>query len=259
MTRGLRIARVPQELPDIGPRAIAIGNFDGVHIGHRQVLGSIIETGLTSTVVTFDPNPRAFFGGDLAEITTLEHRLELLAQTGVDEVLVLRFDAAMAALEPELWVRHYLRPLKTRLVAVGEDFRFGRNRGGDVALLRRMGLEVRPVPVVPDVSSTRIRELVQRGELSRAARLLGRCHQLDADVVDAASDGRGTTLVLEPTGRRPALPPSGTYAARLNERPALVARTRERIQLRAQLRDWDGAVGDRLRIALAGLFQPRLV
>ncbi len=256
MEREVRIARSPLELPDLGPRAITIGNFDGVHIGHRQVLKSIVQTGLTTTVVTFDPHPRVFFGADLAEITTLEHRLELLAAAGIDEVLVLRFDAEMAALPPDAWVRRYLKPIDARLVAVGEQFRFGRDRGGDVELLRRMGLEVRSVGLVTDASSTRIRDLVQRGELSQAADLLGRCHQIDADVLDAVRQTEGTTLVLQPAGRQPVLPPSGRYAARLDERPAVVAR--ERIQLRAKVRDWDGSVGDRLRIALARVLQPRL-
>jgi riboflavin kinase / FMN adenylyltransferase len=248
----VRVARSPEELPGARRRAITIGNFDGVHVGHREVIASIVGRGMTSTVVTFDPHPRVFFGAEVAEITSLERRLELLTATGVDEVLVLPFDASMAALEPEQWVERYLHPIGADVVAVGEDFRFGRGRAGDVALLRRMGLDVRPVALVEDVSSTRVRDLVGRGELTRAARLLGRCHDVDLTLVGAERRRDGTTLVLEPSGRTPALPPTGRYAARVAGRPAVVARPRQPLlRLRARVRDWDGAPGDKLRVALS--------
>jgi riboflavin kinase/FMN adenylyltransferase len=247
----IRVVRSPAELPGPGPRAITIGNFDGVHVGHRAVLASIVGAALTSTVVTFDPHPRVFFGGDVAQITSLERRLELLAATGVDEILVLPFDATMASLEPETWIRRYLEPIGTRIVVVGEDFRFGRARAGDVSLLRRMGLDVRPMPLVAEVSSSQVRDLVGRGELSRAARLLGRCHELEVTVVDVVERRNAKTLVLEPAGRTPVLPPSGRYAARVAERPAVLAWMRERFDLNARVRAWEGAIGDSLRVALS--------
>jgi riboflavin kinase/FMN adenylyltransferase len=251
VTGAVRVARSLEDLPRARRRAITIGNFDGVHLGHRAVIGSIVGRGLTSTVVTFDPHPRVFFGAEVPEITSLERRLELLASTGVDEVLVLAFDAAMAALDPQAWVERYLRPIGTEVVAVGEDFRFGRGRAGDVALLRRMGLDVRPVTLVEDVSSTRVRDLVGRGELAGAARLLGRCHDVDVTLVGAERRRDATTLVLEPSGGTPALPPAGRYAARVAGRSAVVARARDRLGLRARVRAWDGAPGDRLRVALS--------
>jgi riboflavin kinase/FMN adenylyltransferase len=252
----VRVARSPGDLPDAGPRAVAIGNFDGVHLGHRAVLASIVGTGMTSTAVTFDPHPRTFFGAEVAEITSPARRLELLAATGVDEVLMLPFDAAMAGLDPQDWVQRYLEPIGTRVVSVGEDFRFGRARGGDVSLLRHMGLDVRPVPLMADVSSSHVRDLVMRGELSRAASLLGRNHEVDVTVIDAVRRRDGTTLRLEPDGRTPALPSRGRFAARVAERPAVVARLREQLGLEALVRRWDGALGDELRVVLGRPLAP---
>jgi riboflavin kinase/FMN adenylyltransferase len=246
----VRVARSPEDLPACAARAVTIGNFDGVHIGHCEVIASVTSSSMTSTVVTFDMHPRVFFGGEVPELTSLSRRLELLAGTGVDEILVLPFDAEMAALEPEVWVQRYLERIGTRMVAVGEHFHFGRGRSGNVALLRRLGLDVRVVPLVGDVSSSQVRALVARGEVSRAASMLGRCHELEAKVIDARVRRDVATLVLEPAARTPALPANGRYAARVGERPAVVARVRERLHLQAHLRSWEGAIGDQLRVAL---------
>ncbi|MCW3007192.1 MAG: bifunctional riboflavin kinase/FMN adenylyltransferase [Solirubrobacterales bacterium] len=251
MSHAVRVARDPRDLPVVGPRVITIGNFDGVHVGHRSIIDSIVQRGMTSTVVTFDPHPRTYFGGRVCEITSLERRLELLSGTGIDEVLVLPFDDAMAALEPDLWIRRYLEPIDARVVVVGERFRFGRDRAGDAALLRRMGLEVRAVPLVPEVSSTRVRELVGQGDLPRAARLLGRCHEIEVTVVDAEVRRDATTLRLEPAVRTAAMPPIGRYAARVDRRPAVIDRVSDHPDLRARVRAWDGAIGARLRVALS--------
>lgn len=247
----VRVARSPEDLPAGATRAVAIGNFDGVHLGHRKVVASVISTGMTSTVVTFDTHPRVFFGGEVPELTSLSRRLELLAGTGVDEILVLPFDADMASLEPEVWVQRYLERIGTRIVAVGEDFHFGRRRSGDVALLRRLGLEVLALPLVGDVSSSRVRDLVGRGEVSQAASMLGRWHEVEAKVIDAREQRDAATLVLEPAARTPALPASGRYAARVGGRPAVVTRVKERLHLQAHVRSWEGAIGDQLRVALS--------
>lgn len=249
----MRVARSPEDLPAGSSRAVAIGNFDGVHIGHREVIASVISTGMTSTVVTFETHPRVFFGGEVPELTSLPRRLELLASTGVDEVLVLPFDAKMASLEPEDWVHRYLERIGTRVVAVGENFHFGRRRSGDVALLRRLGLEVRAVTLVGDVSSSRVRDLVVRGEVSKAASMLGRWHEVEAKVVDARGRRDAATLILEPAARTPALPASGRYAAEVGGCPAIVTRLKERLHLQAHLRRWEGAIGDHLRVALSRL------
>jgi len=246
----VRVAHDPSGLPAVGPRVVTIGNFDGVHLGHRAILRTISRQDITSTVITFDPHPRAYFGGPLPEISTLARRIELLSMTGVDEILVLPFDATMAALEPECWVRRYLEPLDVRQVVVGEQFRFGRDRAGDIGLLRAMGLDVQPVPLVPGVSSTRVRELVDRGDLSQAARLLGRDHEIEGIVVGSRPGRRAVTLELEPAVATAVMPPRGRYAARIDRDPVVLDRPSDRPDLRVQLRAWQGAVGARLRVAL---------
>jgi riboflavin kinase/FMN adenylyltransferase len=185
------IARSPHDLPP-AERAVAIGTFDGVHLGHRAVVDTAKATGLRSCVVTFHPHPRKVLGYGVELLATFERRLELLEAAGPDEVLVVEFDLAMSQLEPEEFVDRVLRPLGTRVVVAGEGFRFGRKRRGDAGLLRSLGFEVRPVPIVPGVSSSRIRELLHAGDVAAAAALLGRPPELPGTVV--AGDQRGGTL-----------------------------------------------------------------
>ena len=173
-------------------RAVAIGTFDGVHRGHRAAIEATKGAGSRSTVVTFDPHPRLVLGYDVQLLTTLERRLELIEQTGPDDVLVLEFSEELSRLEPEEFVAEVLEPIGTKTVVAAEDFRFGRGRAGDVDLLRRLGIEVVNVPLVEGVSSSRIRELLQEGEMREAAGLLGRPHELEGIVV--SGDQRGGTL-----------------------------------------------------------------
>jgi riboflavin kinase/FMN adenylyltransferase len=125
-------------------------------------------------------------------LTTFERRLELLAEAGPDEVLVVEFTQELSRREPEAFVAEYLSGIGTEVVVAGEDFRFGARRRGDVPLLRALGLDVRPVPLVEGVSSSRIREFVRGGDLPGAAALLGRPFELEGDVV--YGDRRGGTL-----------------------------------------------------------------
>jgi riboflavin kinase/FMN adenylyltransferase len=185
------VARSPEELAS-AERAVAIGTFDGVHRGHRAVLEAVRESGLRSTVITFDPHPRLVLGYGVELITSLERRIELIGESGPDELLVVDFTPDLSRTEPEEFVAGYLTGLGARAVVAGEDFRFGAGRRGDVALLRRLGLDVRPVPLVAGVSSSRIRELVHAGDLRGAADLLGRPFELEGLVV--AGDQRGGTL-----------------------------------------------------------------
>jgi riboflavin kinase / FMN adenylyltransferase len=185
------VARSPEELAS-AERAVAIGTFDGVHRGHRAVLEAVRESGLRSTVITFDPHPRLVLGYGVELITSLERRIELIGESGPDELLVVDFTPDLSRTEPEEFVAGYLTGLGARAVVAGEDFRFGAGRRGDVALLRRLGLDVRPVPLVAGVSSSRIRELVHAGDLRGAADLLGRPFELKGLVV--AGDQRGGTL-----------------------------------------------------------------
>jgi riboflavin kinase / FMN adenylyltransferase len=187
----MTVANAPEEL-DARPRAVAIGTFDGVHVGHRRILRAAVDAGLTPTVVTFDPHPRVVLGNRVELLTTLERRLELLGDAGIADVLVVPFTAELAALEAEDFVDAVLRPIGTEVVVAGVDFRFGRARAGDLELCERLGFDVRRVPLVEGVSSTLIRSLVRAGDVDRAAPLLGRAAEVDGIVV--SGDARGGTL-----------------------------------------------------------------
>jgi riboflavin kinase/FMN adenylyltransferase len=254
----MTVARRPEELAR-RPRAVAIGTFDGVHRGHRAVVRAAVDSGLAPTVVTFDPHPRRVLGGTVELLSTLERRLELLAGCGVEDVLVVEFTPDVAALEPEAFARDYLLALGADLVVAGEGFRFGRGRAGDLELLRGLGLETREVPLVPGVSSTRIRQLAHAGDVDGAAPLLGRPLEVDGTVV--GGDRRGTTLGF-PTANlelEPALlvPADGIYAGAVGDRRAAVSigpnvhygGTERKIE--AYLLDWSGDLyGDRLVVEL---------
>jgi riboflavin kinase / FMN adenylyltransferase len=185
------VVRSPAEL-DRTDRAVAIGTFDGVHRGHRAAIDAAKQVGSRPTVVTFDPHPRLVLGYDVKLLTTLRRRIELLAEAGPDDILVLEFDEDLSRLEPEEFVAEILEPIGTKTVVAAEDFRFGRGRKGDVDLLRRLGIEVVDVPFVEGVSSSRIRELLGEGDMREAAALLGRPHELEGTVV--SGDQRGGTL-----------------------------------------------------------------
>jgi riboflavin kinase / FMN adenylyltransferase len=187
----MRVARTVSELERVS-RAVAVGSFDGVHLGHRRVLQAATDTGSRSTVVTFYPHPRTVLGNQVDLLATLERRLELLEEAGVEETLVVEFTLELAEYEPEQFAERILRPIGTEVVVAGESFRFGRARRGDLALLERLGFDVRPVPLLEGVSSTQIRELLRAGEIEQAARLLGRPPEVDGVVV--GGDARGGTL-----------------------------------------------------------------
>ena len=187
----MRLVGTPAEL-EAAERAVAIGTFDGVHRGHRAAIEAAIATGLRSTVVTFDPHPRRVLGYDVELVTTLERRIELIREIGPDELLVLEFTDELSRLEPEEFVREVLEPLGARTVVAAKSFRFGRGRRGDVELLRALGMEVRDVPFVPDVSSSGVREFLKAGDVAGAARLLGRPPEVEGTVV--SGDQRGGTL-----------------------------------------------------------------
>ena len=197
----MRVAR-RADGPGAGPRSVAIGTFDGVHLGHRAVVAAAVESGLPVTAVTFDPHPRSVLGAEpVPLLCSLERRLELLEELGVAETLVVPFDAALAALEPEAFVQRWLGPLEARVVAAGTDFRFGRGRARDLELLRALGYDVRPVALVEGVSSSRARELVAAGAAGEAARVLGRPVEGEGTVVSGDARGAGLgfpTANLEP-------------------------------------------------------------
>jgi riboflavin kinase / FMN adenylyltransferase len=187
----MKVARSLSEL-EPAPRAVAIGSFDGLHVGHRRVLRAALDARMRSTVVTFYPHPRTVLGHQVELLTTLDRRLELLDGAGVEEALVVEFTLELAEWEPEVFAEQLLRALGTKVVVAGENFRFGRARRGDLALLAGLGFDARPVPLVDGVSSTRIRQLVAAGEIERAGRMLRRPHEVDGVVV--SGDARGGTL-----------------------------------------------------------------
>ena len=187
----MRVATSPHELGR-GERAVAIGTFDGVHLGHRRVIEAALAAGPQAAVVTFDPHPRVALGHRVEVISTLERRLELVEALGVNETLVVPFTPDLSLATPEEFARSFLAPLGARVVVAGANFRFGRGRSGDLELLRTLGFDARPVPLVEGVSSSRIRQLVASGEVGRAAKLLGRPVEVEGTVV--AGDARGGTL-----------------------------------------------------------------
>jgi riboflavin kinase / FMN adenylyltransferase len=220
----VNVARDPGELA-AARRGVAIGTFDGVHRGHLRVIEAARKAGLRAAVVTFDPHPRAVLGGRVELLATLARRLELLEGAGVEDVLVLRFDERLAALSAGAFAERILRGIGAETVAAGETFRFGHGREGDLGLLERLGFDVRRVPLVEKVSSSRIRQLVHAGEIERAAGLLGRPPEVEGIVV--RGDGRGRELGF-PTANLdvPAgllLPPDGVYAGWARGRRAAVS------------------------------------
>jgi len=187
----MKVARSVRELEPV-PRAVAVGSFDGVHVGHRRVLRAALDARLRSTVVTFYPHPRTVLGNQVELLTTLDRRLELLEEAGIEETLVVEFTLELAEWEPEAFAERLLRPLGTEVVVAGENFRFGRARRGDLGLLAELGFDARPVRLIEGVSSTRIRQLVRAGQIELAARMLGRPPEVDGVVV--SGDARGGTL-----------------------------------------------------------------
>ncbi len=185
--------------------AVTIGNFDGVHLGHQAVLGQLsekaAELGLATAVVTFEPHPQEYFAAETAppRLTRLREKVQILRRYAVDRVLVLRFNGELARMSAEAFVHRILiAGLGVRYLVVGDDFRFGHRRRGDIALLRALG-ECHGFQVVnmhtfeidgARVSSTRIREALRVGALGTAEKLLGRCYRISGRVVRGERRGR---------------------------------------------------------------------
>jgi riboflavin kinase/FMN adenylyltransferase len=201
--------------PDDRGAAVAIGNFDGVHLGHQSVLAlaraAAAERGLAFGVVTFEPHPRAFFLPETEpfRLTDAESRARRLEKLGVEQLYEIPFDAHLAGLSAERFVRDVLASgLGIRHLVAGADFRFGKGRGGDVATLKGLGAElgfgVTVAPLVSDdqgdFSSTAIRKALSEGRPRDAARMLGHWHRIEGRV--AHGDKRGRDLGF-PTANLP--------------------------------------------------------
>jgi len=218
-------------LPGIAERhpcALSIGNFDGVHRGHRALLQRVVEAarerGLTAAAMTFEPHPREFFAPEQApaRIANLRDKIEGLRQAGVERVFVQHFNRDFASLSPEQFIERVLIDgCRARVLLVGDDFRFGARRAGDVPLLRsfgeRCGFSVEQIAQVQchgeRVSSSRIRAALGAGNLALASELLGHPYSISGRVLHGAKLGRQLgfpTLNLRVAHRRPAL--NGIYA-----------------------------------------------
>ncbi len=188
-----------------GRLALTVGNFDGVHRGHRAMLdrlkGKAAELGLSSCVLTFEPHPREFFapGSAPARLTRLAAKLAVLRDAGVDRVHVARFDAKFAGQAPEEFVQRVLvDKLRCAWLLVGRDFRYGSRRGGDFAQLEasalKHGFELEAMPEVRHeakrISSSAVREALRQGDLEEAATLLGRTYSIAGRVVHGDKLGR---------------------------------------------------------------------
>jgi riboflavin kinase / FMN adenylyltransferase len=182
-----------------------IGNFDGVHLGHQSVFRHLMEKGaefrLTTTVVTFEPQPREFFKADTApaRLTRLREKLQAIQEVGIERVVVLEFNKRLAAMPAERFVEELLvEGLGTRFLSVGDDFRFGSGRRGGFELLQRMG-KVHGFAVenmntyqldADRVSSTRIRELLTQGDFTTANQYLGRPYRICGRIGHGHKRGR---------------------------------------------------------------------
>ena len=207
------------------PAAVTVGVLDGVHLGHRSLLRHLVADGLIPTVATFEPHPiEVLVPGEVPRlITTLEERLEILEELGVQQVAVLDL-GLIRELSPEEFVERILvQRLNTKRIVAGVDFQFGKNRTGTVALLMWLGDEYGYEPEILDlviedgvVSSSRIRGLIESGAVGEAAGLLGGWYRM-TNTVDEG-DGRGRkigfpTANLAPPDRK-VIPGDGVYAAR---------------------------------------------
>jgi len=212
----MRITWLPDAEP--APRHVAVGEFDGVHLGHREVMRG------ADTVLTFEPHPRTVVAPDSAPklITSLAVKADLIAGLGVRELVVMPFDGAFASQSPQDFIDHVLvARLGAEQVSVGENFRFGHRARGDAALLRAQGaFRTRVVELVQGdgeaISSSRIRELIAAGDIERANASLGSPFQLRGPV--AHGDKRGRTLGYPTANLVPepglAYPGRGVYACR---------------------------------------------
>ncbi len=199
--------RIFRSIPQVAgaPVALTIGNFDGVHLGHQAMLARLAEAArrlkVPSCVMTFEPHPREFFAPDQAptRLTSLREKLELLAQFGVARVQICRFNFEFAKTTADAFIARILqRGLAARWILVGDDFRFGARRAGDLSLLKQAesacGFRVHAMhSVMADgvrVSSTAVREALARGDMTRARLLLGRPYSISGRVVSGDRVGR---------------------------------------------------------------------
>lgn len=235
-----------EQIPaDYGPSVVTLGNFDGVHRGHQEVLRRVVtlarSSGARAVAVTFDPHPGAIHRPDTAPplLTDTVDRVELIGRTGVDAVLVLPYSLEFAKQSPEEFVARYLAgPLGAERVVVGHDVRFGWQNAGDldtmIELGRQYGFDVDAIDDLGQVdapgttaapdrwSSTFVRELLTAGDVARVREVLGRAHSVRGEVVHGDARGRDLGFPTANLGRPVAgmIPADGVYAGWLERVPA---------------------------------------
>jgi len=223
--------RVIRGLPSSsdGPVALTIGNFDGVHRGHQAMLSRLTEAAedlaLPSALLTFDPPPREFFAPDAAppRVSSLRSKLECFASFGVSRTVIARFDRRLACLSPDEFIADVLvRRLDVRWVLVGEDFRFGKGRAGEIATLRAAARTfsveaMRTVSVDSErASSTAVRRALASGNLARAAAMLGRPFTMTGRVAHGTKLGRTLGFPTANIRLRRIPPVAGIFAVRVH-------------------------------------------
>jgi len=231
MASGIRIFRSLEEAGGaFGPAALTIGNFDGVHAGHTRILRRVCEVakekGWKPSALTFDPHPTKIVAPTRSPrlMSTTEQRCRVMEQEGIGQVLILPFTRELSLLTPEQFVRSILvEALGAKAVFVGANFRFGHKHAGDTHLLQELGKQLGfGVEVIPPVtirgvavSSSEIRRQIEAGDVSRAARLLGRPYALEGDVVRGHGiGGKQTVPTLNLSTPSEALPGRGVYITR---------------------------------------------
>ncbi len=230
----MRVSRLLDAIqPDARGSSVSIGNFDGVHQGHKQLLRRNLALawagGYTPSVLTFDPHPTHVVAPERAPklISTMQQRLELIAAEGIEQTFVLPFDRAFASMDPEEFVRHVLVDgIGARAVLVGDNFRFGAKQAGNVATLlelgERFGFHTEVVPCVRVrgrvASSTAVRQLITSGQVSAACRMLGRPYALEGRVVSGFGIGSKQTVpTLNLDTAAEVLPANGVYITRTHD------------------------------------------
>jgi len=228
MQRWTDLSQIPR---GYGPTVATLGNFDGVHKGHQTVLATVVERaraeGARAVAVTFDPHPVAVLHPERAPqiITAPQQRLDLLAETGLDAVLVMEFTREFALWTPERFVVDvFVKALGASVVVVGEDTRFGVRNSGDVGTLRQIGAEHGfEVLALTDIgdggrwSSSRVRALVTAGDVAAASEILGRPHRVCGEVVHGDHRGRELGYPTANLSQQSAglVPADGVYVGRL--------------------------------------------
>jgi riboflavin kinase/FMN adenylyltransferase len=228
--RGAVYKSLAETPTDFGPCAITIGNFDGVHAGHRKILRRVAalarEEGWKAAALTFDPHPAKLLAPANAPrlLTALDQRTRMMLEQGIDQILILPFTLELAALTPEEFVREILvDKLGARAVLVGANFHFGKRAAGDAGTLEQLGERYSfetdiLAPVVwrkRGISSSEIRRLIEAGDVSTACRMLSRPHSLDGAVVRGEGIGSKQTVpTLNLDTQAEVIPGNGVYVTR---------------------------------------------